>query len=73
LAFALRLRLGFGDLSSRDALAPSWFVSLYASSFAFAAVGFSTCSAHIEGPFAAVHWDELDHLRALLIPDRAGG
>ena len=33
----------------------SWFVSLYASCFALAAVGFSTCSTHIEGPFAAVH------------------
>ncbi|HKO51003.1 MAG TPA: hypothetical protein VJV79_25015 [Polyangiaceae bacterium] len=37
--FAL-LRVGFGDLSSRYALAPATFIALYSGCFALAAVGF---------------------------------
>lgn len=40
LATLLALRVGFGDLDSRYALAPSLFLALYAAGFALAALGF---------------------------------
>src|SRR6187551_35093 len=52
LAGLALLRLGFGDLGSRYALAPATFIVLYASCFALAAAGFFMAAARYVKAYA---------------------
>ena len=46
------LRLGFGQLSSRFALTPSWFIAVYAACFALSAFGFLKAAARYVTAYA---------------------
>ena len=52
LAGLLALRFGFGDLGNRFALAPTWFIALYAGCFALSAFGFLKAAARYVSAFA---------------------
>jgi hypothetical protein len=52
LAGLALLRVGFGDLSSRYALAPAAFIALYSGCFALAAVGFFMAAARYVKAYA---------------------
>ena len=56
LAGIATLRLGFGDLNSRYAIAPTWFIAVYAGCFALSAFGFFKAAAR--------------HVRAYAVPYR---
>jgi hypothetical protein len=53
------LRVGFGDLNSRYALAPAAFIALYAGCFALAAVGFFMAAARYVKAHAVPYYPAL--------------